>query len=477
MALLNNEEIENLATQATDQATALEELFYTQYKSAYVLTETTSFKGAAADSYKQYIQLSTIHHINKFMNILEEIKTAINDIKGIYLGFESDSSGKVATDDLETAEQSVAREQRNVSAITTRVETLNTQAAEYIPVTDAQSNTLDTDFQAVLVFLTDTVYELSETDDTALVKAETIYERIQDLTTSINNISENYYDSQGAIALDRVGNIANEPWYETEPTTAIDNKLVEDPFFYTADSQAVSEGQWAAGLATDAYAAAGYEFLNYGYEAGVDNGVYSATGDTSFLEGDARAEFGGLGEANVVGRLGYGNGTAEFGSLIGDSDKRGIHLDGEVGAANVQGDAMIGNDIINAEATAGAEGLTADGAVSAMYEDQNNYALGLRGKATAGDVSAGVGLSFFDIDVDGEDQNEQKIDEKISLLGVDFEASAGVSAGIAAYVETQNVAEFGPLNLNATSFEIGGKFGLGLNLKINVPTATFDFPW
>lgn len=477
MVLLNNEEIEHLATQATDQASALEELFYTQYKSAYVLTETTSFKGAAADSYKQYIQLSTIHHINKFMNILEEIKTAINEIKGIYLGFESDSKGKVATDDLETAEQSVAREQRNVSAITDRVETLNTQAAEYIPVTDAQSNSLETDFQAVLVFLTDTAYELSETDDTALATAETIYERIQDLTNSINNISENYYDSQGAIALDRVGNIANEPWYETEPTTAIDNKLVEDPFFYTADSQAVSEEQWAAGLATDTYASAGYTLPNYGYEAGVDNGVYSATGDASLFEGEARAEFGGIAEASVVGRGAYANGTAEFGSLVGESDKRGIHLDGEVGAANVQGEARLGNDLINAEATAGAEGLTTDGAVSAMFEDQNNYAVGLKGKATAGDVSAGVGMSFFDIDVEGKDQAGEKINERASLLGFDFEASAGASAGVAAYLETQHVAKLGPLNLNATSFEIGGKLGLGLNLKVNVPTPTFDFPW
>ncbi|MBM6614782.1 hypothetical protein JTF06_07740 [Desemzia sp. RIT804] len=477
MALLNNEEIENLATQATDQASALEDLFYTQYKSAYVLTETTSFKGAAADSYKQYIQLSTIHHINMFMNILEEIKTAINEIKEIYLGYESDSSGKVATDDLETAEQSVAREQRNVSTITSRVETLNTQAAEYIPVTDIESNTLDTDFQAVLVFLTDTVYELSETDDTALATAETIYERIQDLTNSINNISENYYDSQGAIVLDRVGNIRNEPWYETEPTTAIDNKLVEDPFFYAADSQAVGAEQWAAGLATDTYAAAGYEFLNYNYQTGIDNGVYSATGETSVFEGNANAEFGGIAKAEVAGRGVYGNGTAEFGSLIGESDKRGIHLDGEVGVADIQGEARLGNDLINAEATAGAQGLTAEGTGSLMYEDQNNYAVGLKGEATAVDVSASAGVSFFDIDVKGEHQNGQKIKERVSLFGVDVEASAGVSAEVAAYVETQNVAEFGPLNLNATSLEIGGKFGLGLKLNVNVPTVTFDFPW
>lgn len=477
MALLNNEEIENLATEATDQALTLEDLFYTQYKSAYVLTETTSFKGAAADSYKQYIRLSTIHHINMFMNILEEIKTAINEIKEAYLGFESDANGKVATDDLESAEQSVAREQRNTSAITTRVETLNTRAAEYIPVTDIQSNTLDTDFQAVLVFLTDTVYGLSETDDTALATAESIYERIQELTNSITNISENYYDSQGAIALDRVGNIANESWYKTEPTTAIDNKLIEDPFFYTADSQAIGEGQWAAGLATDTYIAAGYALPNYSYQAGVDNGVYSASGDAALIEGNVNAELGGIAEANVVGRGGYANGTAEFGSLIGESDKRGIHLDGEVGAADIQSRARLGNDLLNAEGRAGAEGATAGGTVSAMYEDQNNYAAGLRGDASIWEASASLGLSAFDIEMETKDSNGNTIKDKVSLFGADLEASGGWSAGAAAYIETQNVSEFGPLNLNATSLELGGKLGLGLNLKLNFPTFTFDFPW
>lgn len=477
MALLNNEEIENLATQATDQASVLEDLFYTQYKGAYVLTETTSFRGAAADSYKQYIQLSTIHHINMFMNILEEIKTCINQIKDTYLEFESDPSGKVSTDDLETAEQSVAREQRNVSAITTKVETLNTQAAEYIPVTDIQSNTLDTDFQAALVFLTDTVYQLSQTDETALVLADSIFERIQNVTDSINNISANYYDSQGAIRLDKVGNLANESWYKTESTTALEKKLVEDPFFYTADSQAVGEGQWVRGLATDTYFSSGYALPNYSYETGVDNGVYTASGEAAALEGNVNAEFGGIGEVSVAGRGAYGNGTAEFGSLVGDSDKRGIHLAGEAGVLNGQGEAKLGNDLINAEAAAGAEGLTAEGAVSAMYEDQNNHALGVRGKATAGDLSASAGLSFLDMDVDGEHQDGTKIDEKVSLFGVDAEVSVGLSAEVAAYTETQNVGEYGPLNLNSTSLELGGKLGLGLKVKINVPTVTFDFPW
>lgn len=475
MALLNNEEIENLTKQATDQASALEELFYAQYKSAYVLTETASFRGAAADSYKQYIRLSTIHHINMFMNILTEIKTAITDIKGIYLGFESNENGKVATDDLEAAEEQVSARQRSVSTITNRVESLNNEAAEYIPVTDIQSNALDTDFQAVLVFLTDTAYDLADTDQTALARAETIYERIQTLNTSIQNIAENYYDSQGGLALDKVSQLTDEAWYQAEPTTALDEKLTEDPFFFTADSQAAAEGQWAAGLASDTYLSAGHQQLGRSYQTQMDGGVLTASGEFVTVEGTANARLGEVAEANVAGRGVYANGTSEFGSLT--SDNKGFNVEGEAGLLYAQGDARLGNDLINAEASAGAEVLTVEGGVAAQFEDVNNYAVGLRGNATAADLSASAGVSFFDIEVDGETRNGQSVKENLSLFGVNAEASIGLAAEATAYIETQNVAEFGPLNLNTTSLEIGGKLGLGLRLNVSVPTFTFDFPW
>ena len=475
MALLNNEEMEELTKQATDQASALEDLFYAQYKSAYVLTQTASFRGAAADSYKQYIQLSTIHHINIFMNILNEIKTVITDIKGIYLGFESDASGKVSTDDLETAEQQVSTRQRSVSTITNRVESLNNQAAEYIPVTDIQSNALETDFQAVLVFLTDTVYDLADTDQTALKRAETIYERIQTLNASIQNIAGNYYDSQGTLALDKVSQLPNETWYQAEPTTAIDEKLIEDPFFFTADSQAVAEGQWAAGLATDTYASAGHQQLGRSYQTQLDEDVLTASGEVVVVEGTANARLGEVAEANVAGRGVYANGASEFGALT--SDNKGFNVDGEAGLLNGQGEAALGNDLVNAEASAGAEVLTVEGAAAAQFEDTNNYAFGLKGNATAADLSASAGVSFFDIEVEGATQSGQSVKENLSLLGVNAEASIGLAAEAAAYIETQNVAEFGPLNLNTTSLEVAGKLGLGLRLNVSVPTFTFDFPW
>lgn len=478
MVLLNNEEVENLATQASDQAAALEDLFYTQFKSADTLTKTTSFRGAAADSYKQYIQLSTVHHINMFINIVGEIKTAIEEIKSIYLGFESDTNGKVDTVDLESAEGKITTEQSNVAHITDRVETLNTEAAEYIPITNSQSTDLDTDFQAILVFFSETTTNFTDADSDALAKAETIYERIQELTTSIKNINENYYDSQGNIALDKVANIPNEPWYSQEPTTTLMGIMDEDPYHYGAGADAVAEDQWAVGYATDTYAMAGYTALGYDYETSVNNGVYSATGEATAIEGSARAEFAGIAEANAAGRIGYANGTAEFGSLTADSDKSGVHLDGNVGVAEATADAKIGNELINVNGEASAEVLTAEGTASFMVEDQNNYTVGVKARASAAEVSASAGTSFFDVDVKQEaTEGRDEVKEKVSLLGFDVEAHAGVGAGVTAYAETQNVGEWGPINFNATSIDLGGKLGLGLTLGINIPTITFDTPW
>lgn len=476
MVLLNNEEVENLAAQAIDQATALEELFYTQFKSADVLTKTTSFRGAAADNYKQYIQLSTIHHINMFINIVGEIKTAIEEVKSIYLGFESDTSGKVDTADLETADQKVSTEQNDVAHITERVETLNNQAAEYIPITDIQSTSLDTDFQAIRVFFSETTTNFTDTDTDALRKAEGIYDRIQELKTSIHNINENYYDSQGAIALDRVGNIANESWYTQEPTTTLMAKIDEDPYHYGAGTDAVSEGQWATGYATDTYAMAGYSTLGYGYETSVNNGVYSASGEAAVFDGSASAEFAGLAEANAAGRVAYANGTAEFGSLTGDSDKSGVHLAGNVGVGEATADIRVGNDIIGGEAEASADFLTADGKASLMVEDQNNYSVGIQARASAAEVSASAGTSLFSVEV-AQGEGENKVKDKVDLLAFDIEGHAGLGAGVTAYAETQNVGEWGPVNFNATSIDLGGKLGLGITLGISIPTITFDTPW
>lgn len=477
MVLLNNEEVENLATQASDQAAALEDLFYTQFKSADVLTKTTSFRGAAADSYKQYIQLSTIHHINMFINIVGEIKTAIEEVKSVYLGFESDTSGKVDTADLETAEQKVNTEQSDVAHITGRVETLNTQAAEYIPITDIQSTSLDTDFQAIRIFFSETTTNFTDADTDALTKAETIYDRIQELKTSINNINENYYDSQGAIALDRVGNIADESWYTQEPTTALMAKIDEDPYHYAAGTDGLYEDQWAAGYATDTFAAAGYSGYSYGYETSVDNGVHSASGEASYFDGSASAEFGGIAEANAAGRAYYANGTAEFGSLTGDSDRTGMHVAGSVGAAEATADARIGNDIISGNAEASADLLTAEGEAAFMVSDQNNYNVGIKARASAAEVSGSLGTSFFSVETEQEGDGGEKIKEKVNLLAFDIEGHAGLGAGVTAYAETQSVGEWGPLNLNATSIDLGGKLGLGVTIGISIPTITFDTPW
>ncbi|WP_195268323.1 T7SS effector LXG polymorphic toxin [Eubacterium sp. 1001713B170207_170306_E7] len=464
MSRLINEEIATMEETIKTYKTTVQEACYEQFKNAFTLTQSNNFRGAAADSYKGYISTATINLLNGLINVSEELATTMESIKTTFLGLESEESGSIDTDTLSEVMQNLTTKNTSYISLDSEIQTTLSSAGEYIAVTPLSTDTVNSAYTQLNTDVQQVGFDLETCNTSALALADAMLTRLRDLKTNIENISGQYHVN-GEIDYDKLPNMVSEKWYKHEDVDNLERFYEGDAFAFAAGSGAVSEDQWAYGLASDAYAYAGYQLLGGSYEGQVRDGVASGSFSGSMLSANGAMQIteylnakGNLDILAVSGKV-----QAGF-----SKDYIGFSAEGSVAYAKASGSVVLGNDDFNLKADASAQVLSADGYAKCEADSNGNFAFGLGGDASLASAEASVGGTFFSIPTDRGDE---------PLFGAKASVSAGVEAGAHFLVESKNVIDGDGINLNATHIKLGGKLGLGLEVDLTIPTISFDWPW
>lgn len=464
MSRLINEEIATMEETIKTYKTTVQEACYEQFKNAFTLTQSNNFRGAAADSYKGYISTATINLLNGLINVSEELATTMESIKTTFLGLESEESGSIDTDTLSEVMQNLITKNTSYISLDSEIQTTLSSAGEYISITPLSTDTVNSAYTQLNTDVQQVGFDLETCNTSALALADAMLTRLRDLKTNIENISGQYHVN-GEINYDKLPNMVSEKWYKHEDVDNLERLYEGDAFAFAAGSGAVSENQWAYGLASDVYGYAGYSIIGGSYEGQIRDGVASGSFNGSLLSANGALQitdyFNAKGNADLLAVS--GKGKAGF-----SKDYIGLSAEGSATVAKASASAVLGNDAFNLKADASAQVLSADGYAKCEADSNGNFAFGLGGDASAASAKASVGGTFLGMPTDKGEK---------PLFGAKVSGSVGVEAGADFLIESSNVIDGDFVNLNSTHIKLGGKLGLGLEIDLTIPTISFDWPW
>lgn len=480
MTRLVNSDITDMLNQVNQYKKVVQEAFYALYKDVCELIETNNFRGEGASAYKAYLKVVTINYIKAFINITEEVSNTLQKMSSKYTSLEPSSQGSIDTDILQDVKKNLDDRDEKLEALAAQIDLLNDEASSYISVEKLNTSKIVDDYSSIDSELANINKELLEVDSEALVEANNLMNRINELIYQLKTITNDYHEDN-KISLDKVNGITTENWYKAEKDNGLAAMMKKDPFFYHSGAGYKSEGQWAKGIASDVFMYGGYSNRGMEYNTNLNNGVLS--GDltaygyhgyengqfTNYLKQNGSASFG---DASLSGKLGVPGLSQDYFGFQGK---------GSVAVADASSSIVLGSDQFNGYIKGSASVLSANGYINDYVKSNGDFDFGIGGKASAADASFSVGTSAFN--VPGKSDSKEyaggnvKVTNSTSLLGLSISGKAGVSASADLDVSNTTVLDFGKINVNAVHVKLGGSLGFGAEVDVTVPAITVDMPW
>lgn len=452
----------------------IQDTLYSQYKTAYKISVSNYFRGNAADSFKNYITNGTINIISGFLDISSDMTMIIQLFAAVFTQYEVNSEGCVDEGVLDYINQTLNSKENTFESARNELNTVLQMASKYIEIKELSLDSVNTGYTNVRDTVKKIREDMYEVDDEALKSAEELFFRIQQLKTLIQKTMSFCYNDDGKINYEDLNTIQTQDWFQKSGNITLSLLLQEDPFEYDADESAVAEDQWARGLCSDVYAYAGYSFLTSSWESGTEDGISFSKGKAALLTANGYAQLTDYLNGSVNIDAMYMSGEIKSGNT---DEYYGFRMEGNIGAVKADSSIVIGSEEINAYVKGEAEALCADGKVAFEFEDDGEFAVGFKGSATAVDAGVSGGISILGYDETQYDTKTGKKTYEDRLLGFDCKADFGLGVGAAFWAESKTAYETEFVNINATTINIKGKFLLGLELNVTVPTPYFKWPW
>ncbi|WP_370807869.1 T7SS effector LXG polymorphic toxin [Eubacterium ramulus] len=448
----------------------VQDALYEQYKAAYKLTVTNYMRGSAADAFKTYFSKGTVNLIQSLLDISSEMTMILQLITEVFYQFESASNGTIFETQLDEVGSNLDGKKSTYEGMENEISSVMGAASQYINIVDVGYADVYDAYGQVTNMLQQIRTDLYSVDADAVVSAQELLTRIQELKSQITQTMGLCY-KDGNFMPDQAVTLSNQSWYTTQTNATLTLLLSEDPFEYEAGAVSVSEDQWAAGLCSDVYAYAGYSFLNASYESGVENNTAFMKARASVLNLNGYAQLTDYIKAQGEAKVGY----AETDLKIGAGDGYfGAHVKAEAGVIKVNGSVVAGTDNFNGYIKGNADVLNANGNAAFEFEDDGQFAIGVDAGASLASAGIEGGFNFLSYKVyDGTATG----DEKDDLFKVKVRASANAGGSFAVYAESKKAIDLDIADINATTLKIKGEFLLGGNIEITVPTIYMKWPW
>lgn len=469
---LDNRSLDSMAEAISSYEETAQDVFYTFYKAAYILSASSHYRGQSADAFKAYMTNGPVNVVTELLDITSDLSMIAKTVKETFLQVEPNSNGRIGQAELVNVQQGSDKHAASLEDYKGEINATLNQAAEYISPVGLNYSDITAAYQQVDATIDTIDTNLATADQSAKAFADELYERISKLKLMISNLRSSCY-AGGSFNEEGASGLASREWYVTAANTTLALKLEEDPFSYEAGEVTLTEDQWVAGLCQDVYAYAGYSLLARGWEYGAQDGTVYANGYFSAIQGDARAQFTEFAVAEGQARVGYVEGDVK----AGWSDEYvGAHAEGSIGVAQAEGKIRIGPEEFGGFISGAADFCTAEGAAAFELEDDGEFAIGLKGEATAAQAKATAGFDFlsYSSDNDGSTFGEK---EKKRLFGASASAKAGAGVSAGAWLESETAIEGNFVNVNATSFSLDLSLIVGFEVDVTVPTLSFKWPW
>ncbi|MBC2000858.1 T7SS effector LXG polymorphic toxin [Listeria marthii] len=337
MPRLVNEEIKDIKENVSKYNENLADAVYEHYKNIVVLSETINFKGAAADTVKNYMASVQSNIAEKIINVSDELLTAVVAVKDNFEFFEGSNKGIVGDGTLKDVKKQTEDYRELFTEATDGDSKILEEAAEFIATTKLNTENVISEFDNSAKKLQEYNDKLDEHDKTSLDKLVNVKERVNALAMQIDEVFNNYRDTKGIIA-DKVENITKEPWYSNEMNGAFNSMAEEDPFYYAAGDASLYEEQWVGGTKDD-YAQAYIRGIGATGSFKGDNGSVIANGEFGLASANASKEYKFVsleGNATILGGEGHFN-----------LDSNGLDTGAKVQLAGVDGSLTVGNQDFN----------------------------------------------------------------------------------------------------------------------------------
>lgn len=473
---LVNSDIKSLSEYVQNKEKEVLEALYSYYKAAYILANSSHYRGGSADSFKLYLSKGPINAATELMDIASDLTLLCGIMEELFLDFEKSKSGEVSDDTLHNLAQKASGHQHDLLGSRSQLTGTTRQASAYINPVSLDFFHLEDCFNDLNREINKIERDLDSADAEARSYIDDLADRIEKGSRLIAGIYSTCYGG-GSIDYSSISKIESADWYIKGGNVSLTVKLQEDPFAYDSTEVSLSEDQWVAGLCQDIYAYAGYKFISASSTTEIDGRSISDKRSFSALKASAYGQITEWlhGEANA--RAGYFGSDAKFGIKDGYV---GFHLNGEVGLFKADGKLVIGNEYYDGHISGEVDVLTADGAMACEFEDDGEFAIGIKGSATGASVKGEIGFGLFEYGAEAKEKEgdgTKEYGKKKTLLGANVQGKAGAGTSFGVWAQSEKAFETDYFNVNALSLDLDLEVVLGVNASITVPTIVPKWPF
>lgn len=470
---LDIRQLDQLAKKTQEQSAQMRDALYEIWKAGYELSVSCHYDGDSAKAFKKYMTNGPLQAISELMDISSELDVFAALLDEGFKGYESNDSGVIAQNQLDSIKQDTSRFDRDFQDFKPNLNSTLSKAGEYITVEYPDYFAIDNAYDQMVKKLDDISLGLSEADTEASRIVDELYARIQDTSKWIGQIFDNSYKN-GTPLFSNMEKIASNEWNRKGSNVTLLTKLYEDPFAYREGHVSIAEDQWATGLADDIYAFAGFSFMGASGSVTRKGNSFLAKGKGSVFEANAYAQLTDYIKAEADSKLLFGEGEIGFGGL--GEDTVGFHMHGGVGVFMAEAKATIGVDDFNGHAKAGVKLGCASGDVASEFDIKDGtFKLGVKGEAYAAEAHASAGLDVFNYDIEKRNKETGKMEE-VSAFGINVGANAKVGGSAGVWLESNSIIETKYFNVNSLDVNVDLGLLIGVNVDLKIPYV-YNKPW
>lgn len=401
MKKLSNSDIASLKKNVHTFKEGVLEGSYDKYKKIEAFVNSDVMRGESGESVFGYYNSVHKHLLNKMMNVAAEIEQGANHVEEAFLSYESKEDGLVDTSCIDERKGTVNKVLNDFETHESELKNVESNILHIAGVKQTNSEVVIGQFHDSDTVMHDIIEKLGDKDEDLCSELNDLEERVSELKTAITDIDNNF-KTDGGFSDEKVNEIKNNDWYSDEKTDEFDKMYQESPFEtgQHEESSYTDEVGLVTDLGTNTYSVSANK---RGYDYTQDGDVFSGSAYYTGLE--ARGDF----------KLKYAQSSAAAKVLSAEgnlmTENHGIQMDGNVSAAKVEADTMVGWDDWNVHADGDAGVLTADGDARV-----DTHGVGVNGDVSLASAEANAGTTIAGTDVDaGVD---------IGKVGGGFEVSA-----------------------------------------------------
>lgn len=239
----------------------LENAIYEMSKKITILIGSNNFRGEAADNAKAYLQDAAMNIVAGSLNVLQELTDAADEMKKIFLDYESDAEGVVSEKRLTTVQNDLANTYKaGFDDILSEISPILTKAANYISTTSLSSKDVKDAYDDGDTHLTKMNENLSTADTDAKKKLDDVLAHLFNLRAMIQSYAGTR-NNEGDIDYSKVASLTT---YYKEDSKNLDAKRKNDPFSYHAGTVSAWEVEGGIGRKKDLYAYGGNQVFTAG---------------------------------------------------------------------------------------------------------------------------------------------------------------------------------------------------------------------